>query len=69
MLYLTNYLLQYQPNLFDKIFYTNPLKYKQLLTKKLDDNTVTGLLAEVCNLAYKDNLIDKTGKLIVKIDK
>ena len=58
---LTEYLLKNNPKLFAKIFYKHTEEYKDILQKY--DALWDGLF-----YLYYDNLIDKTGKLIVKVD-
>ncbi|TLD79024.1 lysozyme inhibitor LprI family protein [Helicobacter trogontum] len=57
---LTEYLLKNNPKLFAKIFYKHTGEYKDILQKY--DALWDGLF-----YLYYDNLIDKTGKLIVKV--
>ncbi|RDU61828.1 hypothetical protein CQA53_09755 [Helicobacter didelphidarum] len=79
VLELTWYLLKNNPELFTKIFkYTE--KYKSIFYTEKEfinrlENKNDGIVASaelfmsLLENLYKDNLIDKTGKLIVKIDK
>ncbi|EQM94679.1 hypothetical protein HRAG_02276 [Helicobacter bilis ATCC 43879] len=63
---ITQYLLANDKNLFAKIF-NNPKTYQILLTQ---DNIEVGDMWDYrfFGTFYQDNLIDKTGKLIVKVD-
>lgn len=59
---LTRFVLHHQANLFAKIFYKHTEEYKIILqNKEADYYLILGSL-------YFDNLIDETGKLIVKVD-
>ncbi|EQM94682.1 hypothetical protein HRAG_02273 [Helicobacter bilis ATCC 43879] len=58
----TRFILQYDPHLFMQIFHTHTEEYKIIFQdKEIEYYDVLGAL-------YLDNLIDKTGKLIVKVD-
>lgn len=57
---LTHFVLRHQPNLFAKIFHKHTEEYKIILqNKEADYYLILGAL-------YFNNLIDKTGKLIIK---
>ncbi len=59
---LTYFILQHSPNLFAKIFHRHTEEYQIILRdRKADYYLILGSL-------YFDNLIDETGKLIVKVD-
>lgn len=59
---LTYFILQYSPNLFAKIFHRHTQEYQIILRdRKADYYLILGAL-------YFDNLIDKTGKLIIEVD-
>lgn len=58
----TRFILQYDPHLFTQIFHTHTEEYKAIFQdKEAEYYYVLGAL-------YLDNLIDETGKLIVKVD-
>ena len=58
---LTEYLLKNNPKLFAEIFYKHTEEYKDILRKY--DALWSGLF-----YLYYDNLIDETGKLIIRVD-
>lgn len=59
---LSDFVLCHQADLFAKIFYKHTEEYKMILqSKEADYELILGAL-------YFDNLIDKTGKLIDKVD-
>lgn len=58
----THFILQYDPHLFTQIFHTHTEEYKIIFQdKEAEYYYILGAL-------YLDNLIDKTGRLIVKVD-
>ena len=57
---LTEYLLEKNPNLFAKIFHKHTEEYRDILRKY---DALGGI-----SYLYLDNLIDETGKLIIKVD-
>ena len=50
---------RYEP-IFEKIFYPNPKEYYEVIQNKS--------IVDIIDKMTQDNLIDKTGKLIVKVD-
>lgn len=57
---LTHFVLRHQANIFAKIFHKHTEEYKIILqNKEADYYLILGAL-------YFNNLIDKTGKLIIK---
>ena len=57
---------KYKP-VFEKIFYTNPKKYYELIQGDNITDTTYKITSIIDKMA-QDNLIDKTGKLIIKVD-